>query len=78
MVAQLCAAYLSGYEQRRPLGPTDREAIVPGVLLRQFWYLGLEAGNWDTWGIGETQREVFFDQQLRFMRDWAAEHHLLR
>jgi Ser/Thr protein kinase RdoA (MazF antagonist) len=76
-VAQLCAAYLSGYQKRRPLDLVDEEAIAPCVLLRQFWYLGLEAGNWDTWGIGEAQREAFFDRELRFMHEWAAEHHLL-
>jgi Ser/Thr protein kinase RdoA (MazF antagonist) len=77
-VSRLCAAYLSGYQDRRPLASIDREAIASCVLLRQFWYLGLEAGNWDTWGIGETGREAFFDQEVTFMRDWAAEHLLLR
>ena len=77
-VARLCAAYLSGYQERRPLGPSDQEAIAPCVLLRQCWYLGLEAGNWDSWGIGEAQREAFFDRELTFMREWAAEHQLAR
>ena len=76
-VARLCDAYLSGYLERRPLGAADQEAIVPCVLLRQCWYLGLEAGNWDSWGIGEARREAFFDRELRFMREWAAEHHLV-
>jgi Ser/Thr protein kinase RdoA (MazF antagonist) len=77
-VARLCAAYLSGYLERRPLGAADQEAIAPCVLLRQCWYLGLEAGNWDSWGIAEAQREAFFDRELRFMREWASEHDLSR
>jgi Ser/Thr protein kinase RdoA (MazF antagonist) len=77
-VDRLCAAYLSGYQERRLLGPTDREAIAPCVLLRQCWYLGLEAGNWDCWGIVEARREAFFDRELTFMREWAAEHQLVR
>jgi Ser/Thr protein kinase RdoA (MazF antagonist) len=76
-VERLCAAYLSGYQARRPLGRVDEEAIAVCVVLRQFWYLGLEVGNWDTWGIGESQREQFFDRELRFMREWADEHRLL-
>jgi Ser/Thr protein kinase RdoA (MazF antagonist) len=76
-VDRLCVAYLSGYQERRPLGLADREAIAPCVLLRQFWYLGMEAGNWETWGIGEARREAFFDRELRFMHEWATEHHLL-
>jgi Ser/Thr protein kinase RdoA (MazF antagonist) len=77
-VDRLCAAYLSGYQQRRTLGPADREAIAPCVLLRQCWYLGLEAGNWDSWGISEARRGAFFDRELTFMREWAAEHQLVR
>ena len=29
------------------------------------------------YAIGEVRREAFFDRELRFMREWAAEHHLL-
>lgn len=76
-VERLCSAYLSGYQARRPLDSVDLEAIDPCVILRQFWYLGLEAGNWDTWGIGEAQREAFFDRELRFLREWATERRLL-
>jgi Ser/Thr protein kinase RdoA (MazF antagonist) len=76
IVDRLCASYLSGYLERRPLSPADQEAIVPSVLLRQFWYLGLEAGNWDTWGFGEARREAFFDRELGFMREWTSEHDL--
>jgi Ser/Thr protein kinase RdoA (MazF antagonist) len=75
-VERLCAAYLSGYQERRPLGLADQEAIALLVILRQYWYLGVEAGNWDTWGIGDARREAFFDQELGFMREWAAEHHI--
>jgi Ser/Thr protein kinase RdoA (MazF antagonist) len=77
-VERLCAAYLSGYQERRPLGLADHEAIAPLLLLRQYWYLGMEAGNWDTWGISDARREAFFDRELKFMREWEAEHHIPR
>jgi len=76
-VVRLCAAYLGGYQERRPLNPADQEAIVPLVLLREFWYLGVEAGNWGAWGIGDAQREAFFDRELAFMRGWEEEHSIL-
>jgi Ser/Thr protein kinase RdoA (MazF antagonist) len=76
-VRRLCVAYLSGYEERRPLSPAEHEAIASLVLVRHSWYLGLEAGHWDTWGITDARRDAFFDRELAFVRAWAAEHDLL-
>lgn len=78
IVARLCDAYLSGYQDSRPLAPPDHEAIAPLVLLREFWYLGMVVGNWGAWGIGDEQREAFFVRELAFMREWAGEHALLQ
>jgi Ser/Thr protein kinase RdoA (MazF antagonist) len=74
----LRAAYLSGYEAVRPLRPVEQEAIDALVLLRQYWYLGLEVGHWDTWGVSELGRAAFFDREVAFMHAWATEHHLVR
>ena len=53
-VDRLRAAYLSGYEAVRPLRPMEHEAIDALVLLRQYWYLGLEGGHRDSWGVAST------------------------
>lgn len=71
---QLCAAYINGYQERRALRPVDHEAIAPLVHLRHYWYLGLEAANWDTWGISGAGRDAFFDRELAFMRQWSTDH----
>ena len=76
-VDRLRAAYLSGYGAVRPLRPVEHEAIDAFVLLRQFWYLGLEAGHRDTWGVSEQGRAGFFEREVAFMRDWATEHHIV-
>lgn len=75
---ELSAAYLSGYQERRALGPVDQEAIAPLVLLRQYWYLAVEAAHWDTWGISGARREAFFDREVAFVRQWSAENHILQ
>ena len=77
-VDRLRAAYLSGYEAVRPLRPMEHEAIDALVLLRQYWYLGLEGGHWDPWGVSEQGRARFFEREVAFMRDWATEHHIVR
>ena len=77
-VDRLRAAYLRGYEAVRPLRPPEYEAIDALVLLRQYWYLGLEVGHWDNWGVSEQGRAAFFEREVVFLRDWATEHHIVR
>jgi Ser/Thr protein kinase RdoA (MazF antagonist) len=73
----LCNAYLSGYEAERPLGPAEHQAIAPCVLLREFWYLGIEAGLWHTWGTGKGGADAFFEREMAFIRQWSSDHQLV-
>ena len=74
---RLSSAYLSGYEAARPLSSVEHQAIAPCVLLREYWYLGMEAGYWETWGTGSRGTDDFFDREMKFIRQWSTEHNLL-
>lgn len=71
-VERLWSAYLEAYLERRTLSELDLQAIPLFVMLREFWFLGLQTANWDYWGWQEVN-DVFFDAELAFLREWVAQ-----
>src|SRR5262249_47940273 len=76
---QLWAAFLSGYDERRPLRPADREAIPLFVAMRPLRGMGMliemarQKGNGPTWPpstTGGLPGGDLFDRALRFLRAW--------
>lgn len=70
-VERLWEAYLEGYLERRSLGESDLQAIPLFMVLRHFWFLGVQTANWDYWGLNEVNDQAL-DQELSFLRAWAA------
>ena len=68
-IEALGRAFLTGYLRRRKLGPTDVDAIVPFVAIRQIWLMGVHIGIGDTFGWGWIN-DNYFDSQLKILRDW--------
>lgn len=67
-------AFLRGYLRRRELGPSNADAIVAFVAIRQIWLMGLHIGMGDTFGWGWIN-DSYFDTQLKILRHW--EHNWL-
>jgi len=66
-VAALAAAFLSGYEQIRPITKVEQEALPVFEAVRHIFTIGLPAMNVDHWG--SAYLHVFLDQSLAQLRE---------
>jgi Ser/Thr protein kinase RdoA (MazF antagonist) len=65
-------AFLRGYQERRPLDPSDLAAVPLAQGLRQFAMLGAFASNADRWGTS-TFDAGNLDRWLGFFATWERE-----
>lgn len=82
---RLWAAFLCGYEERRPLSPGDRAAIPLFAAMRPLQLMGTllatarqRRPGQETWPPTRDERGLpggdLFDRALRFLRAWEAAH----
>jgi len=60
-------AFLEGYLASRTLADNDLQLIPAMAAIRQFWYLGLTAGNWQNWSLNDAD-DSRLDKEIRFLR----------
>ncbi|UVI29187.1 phosphotransferase enzyme family protein [Paenibacillus spongiae] len=65
-------AFLASYQQHKALSKHDLEAIPAFIAIREIWLMGLHTGNAQVWGAW--QNDHYFDTNLKFLREWCAEH----
>lgn len=65
--------FLDGYTAVRPLRELDLVATAIFVPIRHLWWLGLQCGNADDWGIGRRD-DRFFDRALTYLKTWERRH----
>jgi Ser/Thr protein kinase RdoA (MazF antagonist) len=68
----LWEAFLAGYQARRPLGRSDLAAVPLFLVLRQIWYLGLEASFAPERGSRHVDEQLA--RELPFLWRWEAEY----
>lgn len=67
------AAFLTAYEGQRPLGDTERTAIVDLVMVRQLWMLGLHARLAPVFGYGRFT-DAYCTGVIGFLQEWEARY----
>jgi Ser/Thr protein kinase RdoA (MazF antagonist) len=66
-------AFVQGYADTRQVSPHDLAAVPLFYALSHLFYLGLHASNVDYWGKS-VMGDNYLDIELRFFREWEAEH----
>ena len=66
-------AFLAGYREARPFGPTDLAAVPSFVVAQSIWNMGHDARRWATWAGLARVDDAYFDRQFAALRRWDSE-----
>jgi Ser/Thr protein kinase RdoA (MazF antagonist)/SAM-dependent methyltransferase len=65
--------YLEGYQELRPLGPAERDAVPAFVAARDLWTMGVEAGRVEAGAVGRGQLpDSYWDRRLAALHAWCG------
>lgn len=64
--------YLQGYQEVRPIGDIDLQAVPAFVCTRYIWHMGVHTQNSHDWGCGFLN-DGYFDKRLQQLRDAEAD-----
>ncbi|MCQ6563278.1 phosphotransferase [Paenibacillus mendelii] len=71
---EMWSAFLASYQEHKPLSDRDLEAVPVFIAIREIWLMGLHTGNAPVWGAW--QNDHYYDINLKFLREWCAEHNI--